>query len=125
MHRFSLRKWGEGPHCINNRADCSQKNTLVCFSSHGLKQNRMQCSPFLSAQRVKEFFKVVEDLLSSVLTMSTQCTIWIRNLPHLSHTDSFAITSSLIQGSDFGIETKFNVEDQSCTFVHYFFSFTS
>ena len=52
-------------------------------------------SPFLSAQQVKEFFKLVEHFQASLLIMSAQCILWKRNLPHFSplHTGSFGLTS--------------------------------
>ena len=49
-----------------------------------------ECSPFSSAQQVKEFFKVVEHLPASLLIMCAQCIIGNRHLPQFSplHTDS-------------------------------------
>ena len=52
-------------------------------------------SPSLSAQYVKEFFKLVKDVLESWRILSAQCSIWKRDLPQFSslHANSFALTS--------------------------------
>ena len=70
----------------------------------------LQCSPFSSAQQVKEFFKLVEHLWPSLLIMSAYCIIGNRNMPHFSplHARSFALISLRIQGSEFG---NMNVHD--------------
>ena len=44
---------------------------LLHFVALAIK--RKQCSPFLSAQQEKEFFKLTEHLRESVLIMSAQC----------------------------------------------------
>ena len=58
---------------------------------YGPLQN--QCSPFLSAQQVKEFFNLAEHLRVSLVILSAQLIIWNKNFAHFSplHTDSLAL----------------------------------
>jgi len=64
-----------------------------------------QCSPFLSEQQVKEFFKLLKHLQASSLIMSSQRSICNRNSSHFSplDTDSLALTSLWIQESEYGM----------------------
>ena len=50
----------------------------------------MHYLPFLSAQQVKEIFKLVEHFRASSLILSAHCIISNKHLPHFSllHTDS-------------------------------------
>ena len=56
-----------------------------------------QCSLFLSAQQVMEFFKLIEHLNASLMITSAHCSVEkYRNLPyfslHFMNTDNFALT---------------------------------
>ena len=59
-------------------------------------QKPFQCSPFLSAQLAKEFFKLVEHFQPLLLIISAHCLVWNRNLPHFGQlcTYSFALIPS-------------------------------
>lgn len=77
-----------------NCDDLSLKNGVQFCGSH--ITFLIQCSLFAQAQQVKELYKLVEHLRTSLRVKSAHCIIWNRNLPHFSpfHTDSFALNVS-------------------------------
>ena len=81
----------------NEMRTCAEILTYLGCVQLILTNNKVYwpCSPFLSAQQVKEFFKLVEHFQALLLIISVHCSTWKRNLPHFSslHKDSFVLTS--------------------------------
>ena len=84
----------------NNNNQTTSNSDFLVFNHQPTKQR----SPFLSAQKVKEFFKLVEQLQPSSFVMPTQYIIWNRNLPHFSPFQTYSLVPSSLrmQGPDLG-----------------------